>query len=503
MDDTGNDEAVSQFLSITGSADAAQAKSYLEMSGNDLQTAISLFLEHQTSGNGVVESSYDDSFGRTSVATGGSGQNQVRAPDQTRRMRLLDFDDDGAAAALSMGAGLMNHDPFGPGAGMLGLGGGNLPRMSAFAEDDNMDFDHELHGSFRDVINRAVNLQGEYHNGRNSPEETFSMSSRVTRLSDMFAPPLHLIHSAGGFQGARNVAKDSKRWLLVNVQSDSDFACHALNRDVWRDELCENLVREGFIFWQSDDTTDDGRTYCQRYNVTSFPHIGIVDPRTGRLMFRKEGWTQENPLTPEAFAELAADFCSRHSFYKAPVAPKSGATNPKRTAVVDIRDVIEMTEEQQLQAAIRASMNHNAQDNDDSSIEYVMEDNEDDEFVEDNTQQVDSSIQGVSSPPKEEKRPTFIDEIIALQVGEEPSENSARVMIRMPDGKRLVRRFKLDHTVKVIYAYVAQSNDDAKSGKEFVMKAGFPPKDLIHSVDESISSSGLAGDSITVRWKDE
>ena len=71
------------------------------------------------------------------------------------------------------------------------------------------------------------------------------------RLSDMFAPPTHLMHKAGGFQGARAMAKDSKRWLLVNLQRDSEFSCHALNRDVWRDELVENLVREGFIFWQA------------------------------------------------------------------------------------------------------------------------------------------------------------------------------------------------------------------------------------------------------------
>jgi UBX domain. len=164
-----------------------------------------------------------------------------------------------------------------------------------------------------------------------------------------------------------------------------------------------------------------------------------------------------------------------------------------------------MTEEQQLQAAIRASMNDNAQCNDDSSVEYVMEENdeeEDDASVVDDTQGT-FMTEGASSPGKDEKILTFTDEIIALQVGEEPSEKAARIMIRMPDGKRLVRRFKLDDTVKVIYAYVAQSNDDAKSGKEFVMKAGFPPKDLMHIVDESISNSGLAGDSITVRWKDE
>jgi hypothetical protein len=67
----------------------------------------------------------------------------------------------------------------------------------------------------------------------------------------MFAPPLHLVHRAGGFHGARNFAKDARRWLLANVQSEDDFACHALNRDVWGDELVENLVREGFVLWQA------------------------------------------------------------------------------------------------------------------------------------------------------------------------------------------------------------------------------------------------------------
>jgi len=62
------------------------------------------------------------------------------------------------------------------------------------------------------------------------------------RLCDMFAPPTHILHRGGGFQGARNVAKDARRWLLVNLQRDSDYACHALNRDVWRDEL-RNIVQ--------------------------------------------------------------------------------------------------------------------------------------------------------------------------------------------------------------------------------------------------------------------
>lgn len=221
-------------------------------------------------------------------------------------------------------------------------------------------------------------------------------------------------------------------------------------------------------------------------------------------MLRKEGWTQVNPLTPEAFAELAADFCSRHSFDKAPVAPKP-AFNRKDSGrkSIGIEDVSEMTEDQQLQAAIRASMNESVLHDDGSSVEYIMEndDDVDDESIDD-VAYADSFTSDVL-PAEDKKQPTFMDEIIAMLVGEEPVGSSARIMIRMPDGKRLVRRFKTDDSVKMIYAYVAQSNDDAKKGKEFVMKAGFPPKDLIDFVNESISSSGLAGDSITVRWKED
>jgi hypothetical protein len=35
------------------------------------------------------------------------------------------------------------------------------------------------------------------------------------------------------------------------------------------------------------------------------------------------------------------------------------------------------------------------------------------------------------------------------------------------------------------------------------LKAGFPPKDLLPIIDNTIESSGLAGDSVTVRWKEE
>ena len=47
-----SDEQVSQFMSITGSADPEAANTYLEMSGGDLGTAVGLYMEHNTGGGG-------------------------------------------------------------------------------------------------------------------------------------------------------------------------------------------------------------------------------------------------------------------------------------------------------------------------------------------------------------------------------------------------------------------------------------------------------------------
>ncbi len=300
---TSSDEAVSQFLALTGSSDASQAKVYLEMSANDLQTALNLYLEHQ-SGSGAAGGGGGLGFGGsgadgnnhgfdTSAATVGGGMSygggdDVRAPDQTRRMRLMDFE--GAEGALMSGVGggndlggLLNHPVLGPhAAAMMNMNSDNghlPPHLSAFADPSSSANTSSLRrrgsarrgsgdlddlgmgmGNVRDMINAAtgnnenddddeVQITGSTGGGGFFQNE--HLQHHAQRLNDLFAAPVHLIHSAGGFQGARNVAKDTRRWLLVNLQCDADFACHALNRDVWRDELVENLVREGFVFWQS------------------------------------------------------------------------------------------------------------------------------------------------------------------------------------------------------------------------------------------------------------
>lgn len=236
-----NDELISQFMAVTGCTDTDQAGTYLEMSGGNVETAAGLYFDHQTGGG--------DSGGVAAggMMGGGMGGDDIRAPDATQNLRLVD--DIGHGGMM----GGMIHHPY-----MDPVVAEQL-QTSAFAPV----FDA------REAVNAAAaadSSDGEENMDQDGADDAdggddSKPKSNIARLADMFSPPEHLIFKEGGFEGARNMAKDNKRWLLVNIQRDSEFSCHALNRDVWRDELVENLIREGFIFWQAVSLLVSGHGY--------------------------------------------------------------------------------------------------------------------------------------------------------------------------------------------------------------------------------------------------
>lgn len=293
------DEMIFQFLAFTGSADSDVAKGYLEMSGGDLETAVGLFLDNQNSGPRVSPSTgvpitedYSSSHGSranrnrsTKSRSDWVDEDGIRAPDQSQRMRLLDFDDaneDDSEDLMStnqitemlmrsQAAVMQNHlssafasdaslysgarttrlelrDAVNRAAAAAGGSGDVMPHSSSSSPpSDRRPSSPDYHDDDVEIVDSdddEVNVVGS--------SQPASAVAGPKRLTDMFAPPLSLIYMGPeGFQGAKRMAKDSKRWLLVNLQRDSDFACHALNRDVWRDELVDNLIRAGFIFWQT------------------------------------------------------------------------------------------------------------------------------------------------------------------------------------------------------------------------------------------------------------
>lgn len=246
-----SDELVSQFMAFTGSSDVDVAKNYLEMSGSNVETAVGLFMEHNASGAGAgggARAAGAGLDGRSAMM--GGAPLDIRAPDETRTMRLMD---DGTGGHAPPGiAQMLAHDP--QYRVMYEMMEEQLSRSAFASSDGAVDARRAVNAA---AAVAAGDAEDDYvYDEDDDDDENMKVDDddddprAAPGLADMFASPAHLIHKAGGFQGARQVAKDSKRWLLVNIQKDSEFSSHALNRDVWRNDLVENLIREGFIFWQ-------------------------------------------------------------------------------------------------------------------------------------------------------------------------------------------------------------------------------------------------------------
>lgn len=210
------------------------------------------------------------------------------------------------------------------------------------------------------------------------------------------------------------------------------------------------------------DSSEEGQVYSQRYKVHQYPHVAIIDPRTGRLLWRKEGWTQEKPFGPESFAEMAMDFCSKHSFDKDAKVPLKPKAPPQDSSSASVRKTDFMTEEEQLQAAMAASLGEKGgngaaatYENDDEE-DYIMDDSDDDDGVEYLGTQEEMREAMLKKEEEEKKPPSLIETLLSIQVGDEPSDG-ARIQLRMPDAKRIVRRFTTTDPVKTLYAFVAVS----------------------------------------------
>ena len=78
-----------------------------------------------------------------------------------------------------------------------------------------------------------------------------------------------------------------------------------LRRDFWGDESIKDLILVSALFWQQLDESTEGAKYASRYKVSStsrycilkrtcnqitqYPHIAIIDPRTGAIVWNHDG----------------------------------------------------------------------------------------------------------------------------------------------------------------------------------------------------------------------
>jgi thioredoxin-related protein len=426
-----SDHDVSKFCEITGSS-AEVAKNFLEIADNDFETAVTLFLENGGGDTGSSERpvSSETSSNHTNALSDEEFARQLQEQDQVRAP-IAPMTDILTGGSPSFGSPLWSAPRR------------ENVRPSVFNQGDSTT------GSVTDFLSRLQSDITPSHSSAGSASGSVDTppSSKARRLADLFRPPFDIMYR-GSFEEAREAAKDNSKWLMINIQDPTEFACQIMNRDLWSDSFIKDIIKESFIFLQYTNTSPEGTRYSTLYNVNKYPHVGIIDARTGE---RVKVW--EKQLPPTDFMMEVTEFLERHS-----------------TDAVPTRHVSDMTEEEQLNAAIAASLTRS---------------NKEEEEKEDTNMEVDEKEQ-----EEEEKTVSPFDEIKAVKRDETTDmANSTRIQLRMGDGSRLIRRFLKTDPVRYIFEFVKSEIPEAN---ERPFELVFNRTQLIDLLDQTIADAGLA-----------
>ncbi|KAJ2821452.1 UBX domain protein Ubx2 [Coemansia sp. 'formosensis'] len=363
------------------------------------------------------------------------------------------------------------------------------------------------HVPFRDFAQEAAEIA--------AGESTImgSESSRRNRLAELFKPPFDIMHS-GNIDSARQEAMEDGKWVMINLQEVSDFKCQALNRDIWRQKVIKDIVRQDFVFFQVAIDTAEGVKLATMYGAGEFPFVAVIHPKTGEL--RRIFARIENVSD---MVEDIANFLLDH-----PGPKKSASAHGSDTGSRAHGSNRRMTEAEELAAAIAASelesngarsrgsgttanpiplgsdseMDSDYENSDSySEIISINSDSEADDDDDDDGYGGGQGEMEVDEAPPVPEGPDAWYRQLPTTVPAEPAlgPTVTRIQFRFPSGQRVVRRFEKSAKVVAIFHYLKATLPEAASD---VPEALFMGARLADIIEQTIDESKLANASITI-----
>jgi hypothetical protein len=322
-------------------------------------------------------------------------------------------------------------------------------------------------------------------------------SSKSSMLAQMYRPPFEIM-SRLPWDVARDEGKDSQKWLLVNIQDASIFDCQVLNRDLWKDRGVQDTVKEHFIFLQYSKDDPRASSYLQYYFQGSdvsdnYPHIAIVDPRTGEQM---KVWSGPPLIKAAEFLMQLHEFLDRYSL-------SHNVRNPvaKRKSDKKDKNIDAMTEEEMMEMALRNSLGGAAE------AVQTVEDPDDLTRSTDNIKGKGRAIEEDDEAMEEEEPAADASPFLSIpsnQPHNEPEADPAtttRIQFRHPSG-RVIRRFALSDPVQRIYEWLkADPPLEDKAGVEFDLNS--MGRNLIDQLGTSIADAGLKNGTVMIGYLEE
>ncbi|KAJ5717443.1 hypothetical protein N7488_003089 [Penicillium malachiteum] len=511
-----DDNVVAQFTEITGSTPEL-ATQYLQLTDFNIEQAMQLFFEN--GGASLTEetprpsrpSGYEDESGVVHIDSDTDDDDNLT--DSTQAAAGATYEDDAAMARR------LQEEAYGMG-GAQDDDGVRAPmaRTTETLVGPEADFDDDMHANILGQLRgrRSAGRPGIFNQqdtssiwagGSANHQEQLSRatggasdaSSKSNMLAEMYRPPFEIM-SRLSWDLARDEGRENEKWLLVNIQDQSIFDCQVLNRDLWKDKSVQETIREHFVFLQFSKDDPRASPYLQYYFQGSdvsdnYPHIAIVDPRTGEKV---KSWTGQPVVKAPEFLMQLHEFLDRYSLnlnVRNPVA-KRKLDKPEKT-------VEAMTEEEMMEMAMRNSLGEAATSgpklDDPDELTRSTGDikgkgraaDAEDETMEDTEAVEETGDSRFSAIPTD--RPHT-----------EPAADPAtttRIQFRHPAG-RVIRRFALSDPVQRIYEWLkAEPPVEGKAGVDFELNS--LGTNLIESLETSIESAGLKNGTVNIGYLEE
>lgn len=493
------DDLVSTFLTFTGIEDESIAKQYLDITNNDLEYAVTLYMESNPPATGASRDSPHDNdeelAKRLQQEAYGNDDTGVREADANihRHETLVDSFGGGFSPAPRVSR---PDDIFG--GGRVGVFNqrfdegdefqfGRFEELHDDDEDDEMEDDDDddevmvLDSDGEVVESDRARPQSRRRINRN--ERINELTSTQRRLANLFRPPFDLMSSID-LDAAKVEGRTLKKWILINIQDSSEFSCQVLNRDFWSQLKVKNIVREHFIFLQYQHDSPNGINYKSFYSIDNFPHISILDPLTGERVFK---WKDGEIPDSETWLKDVDEFLDKFSLL-----PNSNNPIIKHEPKFD-PDAL--TEEQQIEFAMKQSIIDNQTGG--ATADNAIEVDETDE------------IEKVEDSLHVEEETDLFSGIPAINHDEPSSADSiTRIQVRFPNGKRLIHKFNYsEDKVSTVYQWlkyiISSSIEDYGLNKDdrFILSnvSSKAKRSLIDSLDVTIDEAELRNASILLQ----
>lgn len=312
------------------------------------------------------------------------------------------------------------------------------------------------------------------------PDSKPEPSEESRRLSSLFRAPLKLLFQ-GTFEEAKSTSSRQNLWLLVNLQSTTEFASHMLNRDLWANEVVSQAIESSFILSQVYDDTTEGKKVSTFYRIESAPPVVLlIDPITGQNM---RSWS--GAIEAHGFVEDLMKYMD-----DGPHQYMASSTRNKRMKTDKISSESSQTGLPELAESLETKEEESCSSSNQTISQIVVPPSWGPEF------------EKAAEVKQEEETCLRYPDLTEEPKGDCDRSLVCSLCVRFPDGRRKQRKFLKTEPIQLLWSFCySQMVESEKKAFKLVQAIPGASKTLEYGANATFDQSGLANSMISITWE--